>query len=162
MKVRFLGLLAATLVMLMLSSQAAFANKSYSFDVTDNPAGNDGAARIWGNVVFKDWNTFGWSYYLKDVCPGDGHDVSSKIQYYGDKVWAPNETTDLFNYGRGSVGNGCGTAKRVTTSSYTLPNASWNALYRARVCVRVNNGGAWTCTAWFDNPYSNDPSRTGA
>ncbi len=161
MKLRLSSLLAAVAAVLMLSSQSAFADESYSFDIYDNPGGSDGAARIWGTMVFKDWNTFGWNYYLKDVCPGDGYSVSSKIQYYGDKVWAPNETTDLFNYGSGTVDNGCGTAINIATSSYTLPTASWDDLYRARVCVRVNNGGAWTCTAWFDNPYSNDPSRDG-
>ena len=156
---KFAMALVGSVALMGMTASPSSAVVTMTFNVTDNPAGGDGAAQTWGSITWKDSTHYSHSRYTKDVCPGDDHSALSWIQQYGDRVAVPDNPMDVWHSGASGCGNSTYTSG--TWGDSFQQQFDWNEIWRVRFCVKVDNGGNPTCSGWKDNPYSNDPSRDG-
>lgn len=162
------GVAAATAIAsAVLIASPASASVTNKYSATDNPGGNDGAGQVWGSVKWRASNSFFLTRTLKDVCPGDDKKVFSTVDIYADVRGGPDDEDGKNYYASGVGGIHGGVPAKCGDTRYfqhSWPNTqeklSVRKVWRLRIGVRVE-GGKTTYTPWFDNPYNNDPTRTG-
>lgn len=159
-KFRTLAAAAVTLG-LLTAAPAAHAAVRYDFNVWSTGEGTPGKAHGWGGYTFVDSRTVNnIDMTIADVCPGDGNSVGMRIQFWAAAGAMPDQVWGGPGVG---TGDGCGSQKSSLNQSFIGKDGYAGALYRARVKVCVNEWDVDECSysAWRDNPYNNDPSRTG-
>jgi hypothetical protein len=153
------AILAAATLAFMPSAQAA---ERFTYDITAYGEGQ-GAGRSWGGFTFIDANSVhNIDQYLKDVCPGDGDAVYVELQFDSSKAGADG----IYRAWKHHNSTGCGNTLSWTDQKW---GDSWMETYdagtiyrtRMKVCVEELDRDECVHSVWRDNPYSNDPDRTG-
>lgn len=162
---RIITVLAALLLGSFVGAAPASAGERWTYAIAAFGEGGFGGGEATGGFTFIDADEIhNIDMTLKDLCPEDNEDVYVKIVMYNSGgPGYPDGTNEELKHTNSS---GCGTTQSWMNQAWGdswVERQATGTIYRARmkVCVKEMDVDECKYSYWRDNPYSNDPSKSG-